>query len=91
MLQIFSNGKYKSVEHRVVPTQDKVRLSIGSFIAPGFTTHVKPPPELTAKQGQLYDGCMYVDYIVRFKTAPVFPSSGHKFIDHYKIPQLPQN
>jgi len=90
-LEIFSNGKYKSVEHRVVPTQDKVRLSIGSFIAPGFTTHVKPHPELTAKQGQLYEGCVYFDYIVRFKTAPVFPTSGHKFIDHLKLPQLPQN
>jgi isopenicillin N synthase-like dioxygenase len=73
-LEIFSNGKYKSVEHRVVPNRDKGQFSIGSFAAPSFTTHVKPPPELTAKQGQLYNGCRYADYVVRFLKSSSFPN-----------------
>ncbi|MCO5546917.1 hypothetical protein L7F22_016901 [Adiantum nelumboides] len=48
-LQILTNGRYKSVEHRVVANNNCERLSIACFINPGNSTLVSPIPELVPK------------------------------------------
>nr|GMC70242.1 protein DMR6-LIKE OXYGENASE 2-like [Ipomoea batatas]GMD46137.1 protein DMR6-LIKE OXYGENASE 2-like [Ipomoea batatas] len=45
-LEIFSNGRYKSVLHRVVVNSLKSRISIASLHSLPFETTVKPSPKL---------------------------------------------
>ncbi|XP_050220482.1 protein SRG1 [Mercurialis annua] len=45
-LEVLTNGKYKSVEHRAVTHKEKERLSIVSFYAPSYDIEVGPMPEL---------------------------------------------
>ncbi|KAH9293298.1 hypothetical protein KI387_041497 [Taxus chinensis] len=46
MLEVMSNGRYKSVEHRAVTNIDRDRISIAMFYDPGGETEVGPAPEL---------------------------------------------
>lgn len=45
-LEVLSNGKYKSVEHRAVTHKQKDRLSIVTFYAPSYEIELGPIPEL---------------------------------------------
>ena len=42
MLQMISNGEYKSVEHRVVVNPERHRLSIAVFHGPPMKTMIGP-------------------------------------------------
>ncbi|GLJ27424.1 hypothetical protein SUGI_0538500 [Cryptomeria japonica] len=46
LLEVMTNGRYKSIVHRAVTNKEKERLSIGVFYAPGFTQEISPSPEL---------------------------------------------
>ncbi|KAH7298395.1 hypothetical protein KP509_25G041200 [Ceratopteris richardii] len=48
-VQILTNGRYKSVEHRVVTNNNCERLSLVCFINPGNNTVVSPLPELVPR------------------------------------------
>ncbi|KAK9031141.1 hypothetical protein V6N11_032528 [Hibiscus sabdariffa] len=43
---IFSNGVYRSIEHKVVPNVEKERMSVVFFINPKFDVEVGPSPSL---------------------------------------------
>ncbi|OAY27763.1 protein SRG1 [Manihot esculenta] len=45
-LEVLTNGKYKSVEHRAVTHKEKDRLSIVTFYAPSYEVELGPMPEL---------------------------------------------
>ncbi|XP_065863611.1 protein LATERAL BRANCHING OXIDOREDUCTASE 1 [Euphorbia lathyris] len=45
-LEVLTNGKYKSVEHRAVTHKEKDRLSIVTFYAPSYEIEVGPIPQL---------------------------------------------
>ncbi|CAN1806946.1 Protein SRG1 [Linum perenne] len=45
-LEVMTNGKYKSVEHRAVTHKEKDRLSIVTFYAPSYEVEVGPLAEL---------------------------------------------
>lgn len=45
-VQILSNGRYKSIEHRAVVNRNKSRISIATFYDPGKDIVVSPAPEL---------------------------------------------
>ena len=49
-MQVWSNGKYESVEHRAVVNGEKERLSIASFFFPAPHVVVKPLEELVNEQ-----------------------------------------
>ncbi|PPD68143.1 hypothetical protein GOBAR_DD34984 [Gossypium barbadense] len=51
MLQIWSNGRYKSAEHRVRTTSTKSRVSIPIFTSPLPTQKVAPLPQVVKKDG----------------------------------------
>ncbi|KAF5199010.1 S-norcoclaurine synthase [Thalictrum thalictroides] len=56
VLEIMSNGIYKSIEHRVVINPDKERLSIAAFHDAEFGTIMGPLPDLfLRKMAQPYD------------------------------------
>ncbi|KQK17723.2 S-norcoclaurine synthase 1 isoform X1 [Brachypodium distachyon] len=46
LLEIMTNGKYKSVEHRVTINAHKERLSISAFHVPKFEAIVSPIPDI---------------------------------------------
>lgn len=45
-IEVLTNGKYKSVEHRAVTHKERERLSIVSFYAPSYEIELGPLPEL---------------------------------------------
>ncbi|KAK6930131.1 Non-hem dioxygenase N-terminal domain [Dillenia turbinata] len=45
-LEVLTNGKYQSVEHRAVTHMEKDRLSIVTFYAPSYEIELGPLPEL---------------------------------------------
>ncbi|CAL5346994.1 unnamed protein product [Camellia sinensis] len=45
-IEVLTNGRYKSVEHRAVTHKDKDRLSIATFYAPSYEIELGPIPEL---------------------------------------------
>ncbi|OIT04245.1 PREDICTED: 1-aminocyclopropane-1-carboxylate oxidase-like [Nicotiana attenuata] len=49
-LEVITNGKYKSVEHRVIARPDGNRMSIASFYNPGSDAVIFPAPELAEKE-----------------------------------------
>ncbi|CAI9765547.1 unnamed protein product [Fraxinus pennsylvanica] len=50
IIQVWSNDKYESVEHRVMVNSEKERFSIPFFLNPTSSTWVKPMEELINKQ-----------------------------------------
>ncbi|XP_065858953.1 scopoletin 8-hydroxylase-like [Euphorbia lathyris] len=66
-LQILSNGRYKSAEHRVRTTSEKSRVSIPIFSTPKPTEKIAPFPELLEKDGvALYREVSFGDYMKNF-------------------------
>lgn len=47
-LEVLTNGRYKSVEHRAVTDADHDRLSLVTFYAPAYDVDLGPLPELLA-------------------------------------------
>ncbi|KAL4321263.1 protein SRG1-like [Arachis ipaensis] len=44
-IEVLTNGKYKSVEHRAVANENKDRLSLVTFYAPSYEVELGPMPE----------------------------------------------
>ncbi|XP_048233323.1 1-aminocyclopropane-1-carboxylate oxidase [Ricinus communis] len=66
-LEVITNGKYKSVEHRVVAQTDGTRMSIASFYNPGSDAVIYPAPALLEKEAegkkQAYPKFVFEDYM----------------------------
>ncbi|XP_059630429.1 protein SRG1-like [Cornus florida] len=45
-IEVLTNGRYKSVEHRAVTHMEKDRLSIVTFYAPSYEVEIGPMPEM---------------------------------------------
>ncbi|KFK42230.1 hypothetical protein AALP_AA2G228500 [Arabis alpina] len=52
ILEIITNGRYRSVEHRAVVNSDKERLSVAMFHSPGKETVIGPAKSLVDKEKQ---------------------------------------
>ncbi|XP_008442759.2 probable 2-oxoglutarate-dependent dioxygenase SLC1 [Cucumis melo] len=70
-LEIFSNGKYKSVLHRVVVNAKKTRISVATLHSLPFDSIIKPWPKLVNEENpRLYrdtDFGTFLDYISSFE------------------------
>ncbi|MQM01558.1 hypothetical protein Taro_034317 [Colocasia esculenta] len=66
-LEVITNGRYKSVMHRVVAQTDGNRMSIASFYNPGSHAVIYPAPALVekaaAKESEVYPRFMFEDYM----------------------------
>lgn len=67
-LEVITNGKYKSVEHRVIAqTNGTGRMSIASFFNPGSEAVIAPAPILVEKESeeknQVYPKFVFEDYM----------------------------
>ncbi|OMO96917.1 Oxoglutarate/iron-dependent dioxygenase [Corchorus olitorius] len=66
-LQILSNGRYRSVEHRVVANGSKNRISVPIFVNPKPGDMIGPLPELVASgEKPIYKQVLYSDYVKHF-------------------------
>ncbi|KAL3530109.1 hypothetical protein ACH5RR_009431 [Cinchona calisaya] len=66
-LQILSNGRYKSIEHRVIASGIKNRVSVPIFINPRPTDIIGPLPEvLESGEKPIYKNVPYSDYVKHF-------------------------
>nr|XP_010919856.1 S-norcoclaurine synthase 1 [Elaeis guineensis] len=54
IIEILSNGKYKSIEHRAIINKERERLSIAAFHSCSFTTPVGPLAELVKGSKENY-------------------------------------
>jgi len=62
-LEVITNGKYKSVEHRVVAQTDGTRMSIASFYNPGSDAVIYPAPTLIEENNEIYPKFVFEDYM----------------------------
>lgn len=64
---MITNGKYKSVEHRVIAKTDGTRMSIASFYNPANDAVIYPAPALLESKAleaeQVYPKFVFEDYM----------------------------
>ncbi|KAI3992703.1 hypothetical protein MKX01_021664 [Papaver californicum] len=69
-LEVITNGKYKSVMHRVLTQTQGTRMSIASFYNPGSDAVIYPAPELLEKEEvderQIYPKFVFADYMEHY-------------------------
>ncbi|XP_065871377.1 feruloyl CoA ortho-hydroxylase F6H1-3-like [Euphorbia lathyris] len=66
-LQILSNGRYRSVEHCVITSGNKNRISIPIFVNPKPSDVIGPFPEILATgEKPIYRNFLYSDYVKHF-------------------------
>ncbi|GKB91192.1 1-aminocyclopropane-1-carboxylate oxidase homolog 3-like protein [Tanacetum coccineum] len=85
LLQMMSNGEYKSVEHRVLANPEEVaRVSIAVFLNPSIREKLYGPfPELiSAEKPAVYKEFTYSDYMGRFFTKEL---DGKTLTNFYRI------
>ncbi|KAG6392357.1 hypothetical protein SASPL_146574 [Salvia splendens] len=64
-LEVITNGRYKSVMHRVIAQTDGTRMSLASFYNPGADAVIYPAPALVGEEscGELYPKFVFEDYM----------------------------
>ncbi|RLM93733.1 S-norcoclaurine synthase 1-like isoform X1 [Panicum miliaceum] len=79
ILEILSNGRYRSIEHRAVVHPDKDRISAAMFHQPCPDTTVGPLPELVKKDGgrARYKSMGYMDFMKNFFAAKLDGRRSH--------------
>ncbi|XP_010270047.1 PREDICTED: 1-aminocyclopropane-1-carboxylate oxidase [Nelumbo nucifera] len=93
-LEVITNGKYKSVEHRVVAQTDGNRMSIASFYNPGSDAVIYPAPALVEKEAektnQVYPKFVFNDYMKLYVTVK-FQAKEPRFQAFKAIENSPAN
>nr|A2A1A0.1 RecName: Full=S-norcoclaurine synthase 1; Short=CjNCS1 [Coptis japonica]ADK56103.1 2OG/Fe(II)-dependent dioxygenase-like protein [synthetic construct]BAF45337.1 norcoclaurine synthase [Coptis japonica var. dissecta] len=82
VIEIMSNGIYKSIEHRAVINTDKERLSIAAFHDPEYGTKIGPLPDLVKENGVKYKTIDYEDYLIRSSNIKL---DGKSLLDQMKL------
>ncbi|KAM7263673.1 hypothetical protein ACFE04_001356 [Oxalis oulophora] len=62
VLEVWSNGKYKSVEHQVMPNRNKLRMSYATFLSPDADVEIEPLHHMV-DGNPLYKKIRYGDYL----------------------------
>ncbi|KAF8407646.1 hypothetical protein HHK36_006779 [Tetracentron sinense] len=66
-LEILSNGRYKSAEHRVIGNSTKARVSVPIFVTPRLQTMIGPLSGLPEKDGKtVYKHALFGDYMANY-------------------------
>ncbi|KAK3434713.1 hypothetical protein EUGRSUZ_D02161 [Eucalyptus grandis] len=82
VIEIMSNGQYKSIEHRAVVNPEKERLSIAAFHSPNIEASICPFPDLARKSGALYKTTNHEDYMRLVVASRV---DGKSLLDQFRL------
>ncbi|XP_071693828.1 protein SRG1-like [Rutidosis leptorrhynchoides] len=83
ILEIMTNGVYKSIEHRAIVNSEKERLSISTFVAPKLDVDIGPSPSLISPgTPPRFTRLNFVDYLNKFFSKKL---EGKTNIDQYYI------
>ncbi|KAL6138756.1 hypothetical protein ACLB2K_064035 [Fragaria x ananassa] len=70
IIEMWSNGKYKSIEHRVVTNESKARISYSTFFLPHQNAEIEPLNQMVLESPgslPLYKKVTYGDYLRKTK------------------------
>ena len=81
IIEIMSNGEYKSIEHRAVVDPQKNRLSIASFHSPNMKALIGPLPDLE-KNNANYKTITHEEYLKLVVTSKL---DGKNLLSHMKL------
>ncbi|CAN6300860.1 unnamed protein product [Urochloa humidicola] len=84
ILEIMSNGKFTSVEHRAVIHPTKERISVALFHHPCQNMLLGPLPEFMKGDKVLYNSTNYQDFLKQYFTAKL---DGRKHLERLKLEQ----
>eukprot|EP00250_Pteridium_aquilinum_P013342 c21283_g1_i2 orf=201-899(-) len=74
-IEILSNGRYKSIEHRAITNAERPRVSVACFYAPHEDQNIAPLPDfVTESESALYKGVKFRDYIKNFFSKELLPN-----------------
>lgn len=66
-IQIMTNGKLKSVEHRVVTNSEQARTTAAFFIAPSGDCFIEPTKDLIDEHNPpIYKSYKYKEFLTRY-------------------------
>ncbi|KAF8032778.1 hypothetical protein BT93_D1618 [Corymbia citriodora subsp. variegata] len=82
VIEIMSNGQYKSIEHRAVVNTEKERLSIAAFHGPNMQAKIGPLPDLAGKSSALYKTSNHEDYL---RTVFASKLDGKSLLDQFRL------
>ncbi|KAL5577091.1 hypothetical protein UlMin_018790 [Ulmus minor] len=84
ILEIMSNGVYKSAEHKVTVNNNKERISVAMFFNPKYEADIKPLASLISPQNPpLFKNIRTEKYVEDFFSRRKL--DGKSFLDHMKI------
>ncbi|GAV82240.1 2OG-FeII_Oxy domain-containing protein/DIOX_N domain-containing protein [Cephalotus follicularis] len=84
VLEIVTNGIYRSIEHRATVNSEKERLSIATFFRPRLDGELTPAPSLiTPETPALFKSIGATEYFNRFYSRELY---GKAFLDLLRIP-----
>ncbi|XP_047952314.1 protein SRG1-like [Salvia hispanica] len=66
IVEVLSNGLYKSIEHRATVNSEKERISLGMFFNPNFDANVGPSPALLGNQMPIFRTISMKEYVNGF-------------------------
>ncbi|XP_022890661.1 feruloyl CoA ortho-hydroxylase 1-like [Olea europaea var. sylvestris] len=82
-LQILSNGRYKSIEHRVIANGNNNRVSVPIFVNPKPSDVIGPLPEVLQNgEKPTYKQLLYSEYVRHFFKKP---HDGKETVDFAKV------
>ncbi|KAE8671714.1 Peroxidase superfamily protein [Hibiscus syriacus] len=82
MIEIISNGEYKSVEPKAVVNQEKERLSIAAFHIPKNSTRIGPLPDLVKRNKALYKTMLLEEFLTLRLSRKI---NGKHLLDQVKL------
>ncbi|KAI0488986.1 hypothetical protein KFK09_028827 [Dendrobium nobile] len=82
IIEILCNGKYKSIEHRAVVSNEKERISVAAFHTLNFGDIVGPISELAEEGKPCYRSLDFQDYMKQFFASKL---DGKSLLDRMKL------
>ncbi|KAJ7516832.1 hypothetical protein O6H91_21G000500 [Diphasiastrum complanatum] len=83
VMEILSNGRYKSIAHRVIVNSNSKRLSIGSFYNVAYNAIISPLPHCVDETHPLaFKKVMFMDFFKKFVSRDL---DGKNALDYVKI------
>jgi isopenicillin N synthase-like dioxygenase len=79
---MFTNGKYKSIEHRAVINPEKERLSIAAFHSPNLHALIGPLPDLIKNENAMYKTVDHENFMRLFFSSKL---EGKHFLDQMRL------